>query len=95
MNSSRLTLGLFLIYMAVLVWIILFKFGIEVTYTEQRDEFNLIPYQRPLMLNGQVSYGELILNVLVFFLLDFISGHCMVNGILANPSPYFPSPACC
>jgi glycopeptide antibiotics resistance protein len=65
-ESKHLTLALFAVYAAALVWIIVFKFGIEITYTEQRDEFNLIPYQRPLVLNGKVSYGEILLNVLIF-----------------------------
>ncbi len=66
LESKRLTLALFVIYIAALVWIIVFKFGIDVRYTEQRDEFNLIPYQRPLVLNGKISYGEILLNVLIF-----------------------------
>jgi glycopeptide antibiotics resistance protein len=65
-KSNRLTYGLFLIYLAILFWIIVLKMSVRFTYIGQQRSMNLIPYNQPLMLNGKADFGEILLNALVF-----------------------------
>ena len=59
-HSKQLTEGLLLIYLIILVWIILLKFGVRFTYMEKRD-FNLMPFA-----NGYFDNLETVLNIVVF-----------------------------
>ncbi|MDF2158332.1 VanZ family protein [Algoriphagus sp. CAU 1675] len=74
LKSTRLTRSLFLIYWVALVWIIVFKLNIQFTYMEQGRKINLIPYSQPLMLNGEVDFGEIILNCLIFIPFGLYAG---------------------
>ena len=65
-KSNQLTYSLFLIYLAILFWIIVLKLSVRFTYMGQQRSINLIPYNQPLMLNGKADLGEIILNALVF-----------------------------
>jgi len=65
-KSNQLTFSLFLIYLAILFWIIVLKMSVRFTYMGQQRSMNLIPYNQPLMLNGKADLGEIILNALVF-----------------------------
>jgi glycopeptide antibiotics resistance protein len=65
-RSNQLTFGLYLIYLAVLFWIIVLKLSVRFTYMGQQRSMNLIPYNQPLMLNGKADLGEILLNALVF-----------------------------
>lgn len=63
--ADNLTFLLFLVYLAVLYWIIVLKLNIQFSYRGENN-INLIPYKAPLILNGKVDYGEMMLNVLIF-----------------------------
>jgi glycopeptide antibiotics resistance protein len=65
-KSNQLTYTLFLIYLAVLFWIIVLKMSVHFTYMGQKRSINLIPYNQPLMINGKADLGEILLNALVF-----------------------------
>ena len=65
-QSSTLTLVLFIIYLIALVWIILFKLSTSIYEVPQLRNINLIPYADSLIVNGRLSYSELILNAIVF-----------------------------
>lgn len=68
LTANRLTKALLLIYLIVLGWIILLKFGVEFSYMEER-KINLLPF-----VNGYYDKMETILNVLIFVPLGIYSG---------------------
>lgn len=58
--TNKLTKALFLIYLAILVYILIFKLGVQFSYMDNR-QVNLIPF------NGHLTFNaEVILNTLVF-----------------------------
>ena len=63
--ATKLTVALFTIYLVLLVWILIFKLGVQFSYMESR-RFNLIPFREALVLNGRINFGEAIANVLIF-----------------------------
>lgn len=64
-TANKLTNVLFVIYLLALYWILLFKLGVRFSYMGNRS-VNLIPFSGPLILNGKVDFGEIIMNVIVF-----------------------------
>lgn len=73
-KSNKLTIILLLIYLIVLFWIIVLKFNIQFTYMGAGRSVNLIPYNQPLILNGKISFSEIILNILIFIPLGLYIG---------------------
>ena len=67
MKSKKLTLGLLIFYLVTLTWIIVLKmqFPFSGNLPELRN-INLIPFGGSLIVNGEVSFSEIIKNVLVF-----------------------------
>lgn len=65
-KSNTLTLILLFVYLIALIWIILFKFSTSIHYLPQLRNINLIPYGDSLIVNGKLSYSELLLNMIVF-----------------------------
>lgn len=65
-KSNTLTLILLFIYLIALIWIILFKFSTSIHYLPRLRNINLIPYGDSLIVNGKISYSELLLNMIVF-----------------------------
>lgn len=63
--TNRLTAVLFIIYLIALYWILLLKLGVRFSYIENRS-VNLIPFSEPLILNGKIDVGEIMLNVVIF-----------------------------
>ena len=66
LHSKRLTRALFLIYLALLAWIILFKMDLPFSNLGTMKSLNLVPYAAPTRINGEVVHGEMMLNVLIF-----------------------------
>lgn len=73
-KTSRLTTALFVIYLIALFWIIVLKFNLPLTYVGEERSVNMVPYSQSQILNGQVDYGEIILNVLIFIPLGVYAG---------------------
>jgi glycopeptide antibiotics resistance protein len=71
--TNKLTSALFIIYLMALCWILLFKLGVHLSYMENR-RVNLIPFSEPLILNGKIDVGEIILNVVIFVPLGIYAG---------------------
>jgi len=71
--KNGLTRVLFTIYLIVLSWTLLFKLGVRFSYMGNR-RINLIPFNEPLILNGKVDVGEIILNVVIFVPLGIYAG---------------------
>lgn len=72
-SSNKLTSALLIIYIIVLFWILLFKFGVQFSYMPTR-RVNLIPFERLFLSNGNVEKAELILNVVIFIPLGIYVG---------------------
>lgn len=54
------------IYLILLVWLILFKFNVNITDLDHSRSVNLIPFGESMIVNGQLELREIIFNVLVF-----------------------------
>ena len=67
MKSKKITLGLLIFYLVVLTWIIVFKmqFAFSGDLPELRS-INLIPFGGSLIVNGEISFSEIIKNALAF-----------------------------
>jgi glycopeptide antibiotics resistance protein len=72
-TANKLTSVLFVIYLIALLWILLLKLGVHFSYMESRT-VNLIPFSKPLILNGKIDFGEMVLNVVIFFPLGIYAG---------------------
>lgn len=57
---------LFLIYLAAMTWIILFKLSISVHELPDIRSINLIPFAETLTVNGQEDWSEVIMNGVIF-----------------------------
>jgi len=73
-RTTILTRVLFITYLAGLFWIIVLKFNAPIAYMGKMRSVNLVPFKRPLILNGKVDFGEMILNVLIFVPLGMYAG---------------------
>jgi glycopeptide antibiotics resistance protein len=72
-SANNLTIALSVIYLIVLGWILLFKLGVRFSYMQNRA-INLVPFSEPLILNGKIDFGEIIMNVLIFVPLGVYAG---------------------
>jgi len=71
--ANRITIILFISYLIAICWILLFKLGVRFSYMGNR-RVNLIPFSEPLILNGKIDVGEIILNVVIFVPLGVYTG---------------------
>src|SRR5258706_16123429 len=72
-RTNKLTNVLFVIYLIALFWIIVLKLNVSFSYMGNRS-VNLIPFSEPLILNGKLDFGEMILNVVIFVPLGIYTG---------------------
>ena len=82
-TANNLTNVLFIIYLAALLWILVFKLGVQFSYMENRT-VNLIPFSKPLMLNGKIDFGEMILNAVIFVPLGIYAGILFERWIIGK-----------
>jgi glycopeptide antibiotics resistance protein len=63
-----LSRGLLVLYLAVLIWLVLFKlsFNISKVLNHHHRSLNLIPFAAPSMVDGKINYDEMIYNCLFF-----------------------------
>jgi len=73
-KTNKLTTVLFIIYLIVLFWIIVFKFNLRLPPLRNMRNINLIPFSQPLILNGEIAFGEIIMNVVIFVPLGMYAG---------------------
>lgn len=76
MMPNKLTKALFFTYLGILIWILIFKMGVQFSYMAER-RVNLIPF-------NMIDYIELILNVLIFVLSGIFLGILFKGGVLKN-----------
>lgn len=65
-NQAKLTFGLFIVYILVLIWIILYKMQFSFHTLPHFRGLNLIPFAGSVIKNNQLDYNEIILNIIVF-----------------------------
>ena len=73
-KKNKLTYLLFVVYLIGLIWILLFKLGVHFSYMGNSRSINLIPFSEPLILNGKIDFGEIIMNVLIFVPIGIYAG---------------------
>ena len=66
MKSKKITLGLLIFYLVVLTWIIVFKMQFAFSNLPELRSINLIPFGGSLIVNGGISFSEIIKNILAF-----------------------------
>jgi glycopeptide antibiotics resistance protein len=65
-KQAKLTLGLFIVYFLILIWIIVFKMQFSFDTLPHFRGLNLIPFAGSVIKNNQLDYNEIILNLIVF-----------------------------
>lgn len=65
-KQTRWMLGLFLIYFVVIIWVIIFKMSFSIHELTQLRSINLIPYGDSAIVNQQVDFSEIYMNILAF-----------------------------
>lgn len=71
---KKWTKVLFIIYLIALIWIIVFKFNVPFLRLGYMRSINLIPFNRFLIINGEIDFREIIMNVVIFMPLGIYSG---------------------
>ena len=66
MASKKITLSLLIMYLLVLTWIIVFKLQFSFSGLPAIRNINLIPFGESVIVNGKISFTEIIQNVLAF-----------------------------
>ena len=65
-KKSKALLVVFGIYLALLVWCILFKFALRPEEIPHLRGINLIPYAESVIVNGKVQMSEIVENMFLF-----------------------------
>lgn len=65
-REYSITLSLFLLYVALLTWIILFKMSFSISGLSRIRSVNLIPYGACVFINGKLDFDEIFSNILAF-----------------------------
>lgn len=71
---TKVTKLLFTIYLVALVWIILFKLSLSFEDLGHTRSINLIPFNESLVLNNNLDFSEIIMNVIIFMPLGIYIG---------------------
>lgn len=87
-TTNRLTMVLFIIYLAVLAWIILFKLGVQFSYMESR-RVNTIPFKGFITAKGFIGKGETLLNIIIFIPLGIYAGVLFKRRSFGNNILFF------
>ena len=66
MASKKITLSLLIMYLLVLTWIIVFKLQFSFSGLPAIRNINLIPFGESVIVNGKISFTEMIINGIVF-----------------------------
>jgi len=81
---NKLTYVLFAVYLIALFWILVFKLGVHFSYMGNERSINLIPFSEPVILNGRIDFGEMIMNVLIFIPLGMYAGIIFKRWIIGK-----------
>jgi glycopeptide antibiotics resistance protein len=64
-SPDRWTRVLAMVYLLVVVWVLLFKLGVQFSYMDER-RVNLVPFRQVLTGQGRLDLAETLLNILIF-----------------------------
>ena len=73
-TADRWTRGLLIVYLLVLIWIVLFKFGVHFAYMDERAA-QFVPYGGVLAGKQELDLSEILLNVAIFVPLGLYLGY--------------------
>ena len=73
-TDDRWTRGLLFVYLLVLIWIVLFKFGVHFAYMDERAA-QFVPYGGLLAGKQELDLSEILLNVAIFVPLGLYLGY--------------------
>lgn len=83
-KTNKLTNVLFIIYLTALFWIIVFKFNVPFSYMGNTRSVNLIPFSESLIINGQLAFSEIIMNIVIFIPLGIYIGTLFKRWIIGK-----------
>lgn len=72
-SANKVTVVLFFIYLMILLWILLFKLGVQFSYMEER-RVSLVPFYHHFVTGGKLDISETIFNIIAFVPLGVYSG---------------------
>jgi glycopeptide antibiotics resistance protein len=64
-NPDRWTRVWAIVYLLVIIWVLLFKIGVQFSYMDER-RVNLVPFRQVFAGQGRLDLTEMVLNVLIF-----------------------------
>lgn len=65
-RHKRVTSILFIVYFLLLTWIIVFKMELSMSNLVAERSINFIPFKESAIVNGRISFSEIINNAIVF-----------------------------
>lgn len=65
-EHNKILMVLFLVYLAALTWIILFKMEFSMGNLVGVRSINMIPFQGSMIVNGKIAFSEIIQNAFAF-----------------------------
>ena len=66
LKYKKVTSILFIVYFLLLTWIIIFKTEFSISSLVTERSINLIPFKESVIVNGKISFSEIINNAIVF-----------------------------
>lgn len=66
LKYKKITSILFIVYFMMLTWIIVFKMELSMSNLVAERSINLIPFKESVIVNGKISFSEIIDNAIVF-----------------------------
>ena len=66
LKYKKVTSILFIVYFLLLTWIIVFKTEFSISSLVTERSINLIPFKESVIVNGKISFSEIINNAIVF-----------------------------
>lgn len=66
LRHKRVTSILFIVYFLLLTWIIVFKMELSMSNLVAERSINFIPFKESAIVNGRISFSEIINNTIVF-----------------------------
>lgn len=74
MESKKITKILCIIYLLFLTWIILFKMSTSLEELPHIRSINLVPFGESVIVNGRISFAEMLANVVAFVPFGIFTG---------------------
>lgn len=74
MESKKITKILCIIYLLFLTWIILFKMSTSLEELPHIRNINLVPFGESVIVNGRISFAEMLDNVVAFVPFGIFTG---------------------